>query len=68
MSAGRYSLRVHTESSKGARAGLDLRVLDAHSGEEREVWWQRAVETWPTYASYAKKTERQIPLFLLERR
>lgn len=47
------------------KATYDVREL---SGEEREVWWQRAVETWPTYASYAKKTERQIPLFLLERR
>jgi F420H(2)-dependent quinone reductase len=25
------------------------------------------VATWPTYASYAEKTDRLIPLFLLER-
>ena len=37
------------------------------SGEEREDWWQHAVATWPTYASYKEKTQRQIPLFLLER-
>jgi F420H(2)-dependent quinone reductase len=35
-------------------------------GEERAEWWQLAVDTWPTYASYQKKTERQIPVFLLE--
>ncbi|HEV7721065.1 MAG TPA: SbcC/MukB-like Walker B domain-containing protein, partial [Iamia sp.] len=46
MSAGRYSLRVHTESSRGARAGLDLRVLDAHSGEEREVTTLSGGETF----------------------
>ena len=34
-------------------------------GEERAVWWERAVEAWPPYASYAKKTERVIPVFLL---
>ena len=37
------------------------------SGEEREDWWHHAVATWPTYASYAEKTDRLIPLFLLER-
>lgn len=37
MTAGRYALRVHTGSTRGAGAGLDLRVLDAHTGEEREV-------------------------------
>ncbi len=46
MSAGRYSLLVHTGSSKGARAGLDLRVLDAHSGEEREVTTLSGGETF----------------------
>ena len=34
-------------------------------GEERAVWWERAVEAWPPYASYAKKTDRVIPVFLL---
>ena len=36
-------------------------------GTEREDWWQHAVATWPTYASYAERTDRLIPLFLLER-
>jgi deazaflavin-dependent oxidoreductase (nitroreductase family) len=35
-------------------------------GAERADWWQHAVDTWPTYASYQKKTERLIPVFLLE--
>ncbi|MRJ75448.1 nitroreductase family deazaflavin-dependent oxidoreductase [Aeromicrobium sp. SMF47] len=35
------------------------------SGEEREVWWERAVEAWPAYADYAEKTDRVIPVFLL---
>ena len=37
------------------------------SGEEREEWWAHAVATWPTYESYERKTDRLIPLFLLER-
>jgi F420H(2)-dependent quinone reductase len=37
-------------------------------GEEREIWWQRAVEAYPRYAEYQKRTERQIPVLLAERR
>lgn len=36
------------------------------SGDERAEWWDYAVQTWPTYGEYQKKTDRQIPLFLLE--
>jgi deazaflavin-dependent oxidoreductase (nitroreductase family) len=42
-----------------------VRLLE---GEERADWWEHAVATWPTYASYQKKTDREIPLFLLERK
>jgi F420H(2)-dependent quinone reductase len=35
-------------------------------GDERAEWWQFAVETWPTYGEYQKRTEREIPVFLLE--
>ncbi len=34
-------------------------------GDERELWWARAVETWPDYVGYTKKTDRLIPVFLL---
>ena len=37
------------------------------SGPERAEWWDYAVETWATYAEYQKRTEREIPVFLLER-
>jgi F420H(2)-dependent quinone reductase len=36
------------------------------SGEERELWWNRAVEVWPDYADYQTKTDRQIPVIVLE--
>jgi deazaflavin-dependent oxidoreductase (nitroreductase family) len=35
-------------------------------GDERADWWQYAVDTWPTYAEYQKKTDREIPVFVLE--
>jgi F420H(2)-dependent quinone reductase len=38
------------------------------SGAEREEWWQRGVEAYPPYAEYQTKTDRLIPVFLLEPR
>jgi F420H(2)-dependent quinone reductase len=35
------------------------------SGDEKAVWWQRAVDAWPDYADYQTKTDRQIPVFVL---
>jgi len=36
------------------------------TGEEKARWWERAVATWPDYASYQEKTDREIPVFVLE--
>ena len=35
-------------------------------GAEKDEWWARAVDAWPAYAEYQEKTERVIPLFVLE--
>ena len=35
------------------------------TGDEKAVWWERAVEAWPDYAEYQTKTDRQIPVFVL---
>src|SRR6266542_3714156 len=34
-------------------------------GDEKAIWWQRAVDVWPDYATYQTKTDRQIPVFVL---
>jgi deazaflavin-dependent oxidoreductase (nitroreductase family) len=36
------------------------------TGDEKTIWWERAVEAWPDYANYQKRTERQIPVFVLD--
>jgi deazaflavin-dependent oxidoreductase (nitroreductase family) len=36
------------------------------TGEEKAQWWDRAVAAYPDYADYQKKTDRQIPVFVLE--
>jgi len=43
----------------------DYRAHEA-SGAERDEWWARAVEAWPDYANYQTKTDRLIPLFVLD--
>jgi len=35
-------------------------------GEERDLWWPRCVDAWPDYAEYEKKTDRVMPIFVLE--
>jgi deazaflavin-dependent oxidoreductase (nitroreductase family) len=35
-------------------------------GTERDDWWDLAVRTWPTYAEYQQRTDREIPVFVLE--
>ena len=36
------------------------------TGDEKADWWERAVAAYPPYADYQAKTERQIPVFVLE--
>ncbi|MYW01914.1 nitroreductase family deazaflavin-dependent oxidoreductase [Streptomyces sp. SID3343] len=36
------------------------------TGAEKGPWWDLAVEAFPDYADYQKKTDRQIPVFVLE--
>ncbi|GGZ08388.1 nitroreductase family deazaflavin-dependent oxidoreductase [Streptomyces nitrosporeus] len=35
------------------------------TGEEKALWWDRAVEAFPDYADYRAKTDREIPVFVL---
>jgi deazaflavin-dependent oxidoreductase (nitroreductase family) len=57
---GHPLVEVQDETAKGDYVA---RVLE---GKERDEWWQRAVEVWPAYAEYQTKTDREIPVFILE--
>ena len=54
---------------------VELQVLDevfaarasTAEGEERERLWKLAAQQWPDYDEYAKKTDREIPVVVLER-
>jgi F420H(2)-dependent quinone reductase len=54
----------HVQLQDGARK-WDMTAREA-TGEEKAQWWERAVAAWPDYAEYQKKTDREIPLFVLE--
>jgi deazaflavin-dependent oxidoreductase (nitroreductase family) len=36
------------------------------TGDEKAIWWERAVAAYPPYADYQRKTDREIPVFVLE--
>jgi deazaflavin-dependent oxidoreductase (nitroreductase family) len=38
------------------------------SGEERARLWELMSEVWPAYRDYQRRTEREIPVVVLERR
>ena len=62
-----HNFRAHPEvelQDKAEKHTYRVRELD---GQEYDDWWDHAVATWPTYADYKQKTDRKIPLFLLER-
>jgi F420H(2)-dependent quinone reductase len=42
----------------------DMRAREV-TGEEKAKWWEIAVDAFPPYAEYQKKTDRAIPLFVL---
>ncbi len=42
------------------------RVARELAGAERAEWWERCVAAYPPYAEYQTKTDRLIPVFVLE--
>lgn len=61
-----YNLRAHplVELQDGP-IRRDMAAREAH-GDEKALWWERAVAAYPPYAEYQLATDRTIPLFLLE--
>jgi deazaflavin-dependent oxidoreductase (nitroreductase family) len=50
---------------KKGREVLDVRASEVEPSE-RDRLWQLVIQAFPLYASYQRKTERVIPLFVLE--
>ena len=47
---------------KGRTVAADARLL---AGPERDEKWAVMLETWPNYAKYAERTDRELPVFWL---
>jgi deazaflavin-dependent oxidoreductase (nitroreductase family) len=61
-----YNLLAHPEVQlQDGPVKQDMAAREL-AGEEREIWWKRAVEAFPDYANYQTKTQRLIPVFVLE--
>lgn len=61
-----YNLKAHPQVElQDGPVRKDYRAREV-TGEEKAVWWERAVEAWPDYADYQAKTDRQIPVLVLE--
>jgi deazaflavin-dependent oxidoreductase (nitroreductase family) len=60
-----YNLIAHPDEV-WIQDGADLMAVSVRelSGDEYELWWDRAVAAFPDYADYRKKTTRKIPVFL----
>ena len=61
-----YNLRANPEVV--LRDGAKTWAMRAReiTGEERAIWWERSVAAYPSYADYQKKTDRLIPVLILE--
>ena len=69
---------THPQWYHNLKAHPDIELMDGErrfpvrarelEGEEREQWWQPCVDAFPPYAEYQTKTDRLIPVFVLEPR
>ncbi|PRY39691.1 nitroreductase family deazaflavin-dependent oxidoreductase [Umezawaea tangerina] len=61
-----YNIKAHPEFELQDGTVKKTYAAREVEGEERARWWERAVAAFPNYAEYQTKTDRQIPVFVLE--
>jgi deazaflavin-dependent oxidoreductase (nitroreductase family) len=61
-----YNIKAHPEFSLQDGTVTKDYVAREVEGAERAEWWERAVAAFRSYAEYQEKTDRQIPLFVLD--
>jgi F420H(2)-dependent quinone reductase len=63
-----WYFNVKSEPHVELQDGTVTRDYEAREvlGDEKAAWWERAVAAYPDYADYQAKTDRQIPVFVLE--
>ena len=63
-----WYLNLQADATATVRDGRQVGTFRARTAEgvEREQWWARAVAVWPSYDEYQTKTDRQIPVVVLD--
>lgn len=61
-----YNIKAHPEFPLQDGTETKTYVAREVDGTERAAWWDRAVDAYPSYAEYQEKTDRQIPVFVLD--
>ena len=64
-----YNLLAHPDAVilQDGPEPFDVAVRQV-SGDERALWWERAVRAYPPYAEYQERTTREIPVFVARAR
>lgn len=65
-----WYLNLAADPNVSLQDGPDVHDLTARevTGEEKTQWWARATAVWPPYDDYQARTERVIPIVVLEPR
>ena len=60
-----YNLKADPNAAmvQDGSAPFDVTVREL-DGDERAVWWERAVAAYKPYAEYQERTSRKIPVFV----
>jgi deazaflavin-dependent oxidoreductase (nitroreductase family) len=63
-----WYLNLTADPKVSLQDGPDLKDYAARvvEGAERDEWWKRATDVWPAYDEYQTKTDRQIPVVVLD--
>jgi deazaflavin-dependent oxidoreductase (nitroreductase family) len=62
------NLKAHPETTANWRGEQRTVVAREAEGEERERLWAKMVDLYPPYEDYQRRTERKIPVLVLEPR
>ncbi|MDO8395553.1 MAG: nitroreductase family deazaflavin-dependent oxidoreductase [Dietzia sp.] len=63
-----WNIRAHPDVEVRDKDRVGDFVAREVTGAERDLWWDRAVAVYPDYRDYQEKTERTIPVFVLDPR
>ena len=64
-----WFLNVQSSPDVELQVGADVFAARARvtTGDERQRLWRALAQIWPAYEEYATKTEREIPVVVLDR-